>query len=63
MRRPGGVARVGRKYLGMPDFRKVSSEALRQSAASTGITSIRVLDDMGQWVEIRKGIQDRGLRD
>lgn len=24
---------------------------------------IRVSDDMGQWVEIRKGIKDRGLRD
>ena len=24
---------------------------------------IRVIDDMGQWVEIRKGIKDRGFRD
>jgi hypothetical protein len=47
----------------MPDFRKVSSETLRDDAAKTGITSIRVYDDMGQWVEIRKGIKDRGLRD
>ena len=61
--RPGGAALVGGKYLGMPDFRKVSSGTLRGDAAKTGITSIRVSDDMGQWVEIRKGIKDRGLRD
>lgn len=58
--RPGGAALVGGRYLGMPDSRKVSSELLRQSAAQTGIASIRVIDDMGQWVEIRKGIRDRG---
>lgn len=52
--RPGGVAFIGGKYLGMPDFRKVSSDALRESAAKTGIATIRVLDDNGQWVEIRK---------
>ena len=61
--RPGGAALVGGKYLYMPDFRKVSSETLRKAAANTGISSIRVSDDMGQWVEIRKGIKDRGLRD
>jgi ubiquinone/menaquinone biosynthesis C-methylase UbiE len=61
--RPGGAALIGGRYLGMPDSRKVSSEALRASAAKTGIPSIRVVDDMGQWVEIRKGIKDRGLRD
>lgn len=61
--RQGGVALIGGKYLGMPDFRKVSSDTLRNDAAKTGITSIRVSDDMGQWVEIRKGIKDRGLRD
>jgi ubiquinone/menaquinone biosynthesis C-methylase UbiE len=61
--RPGGAALIGGRYLGMPDFRKVSSETLRDDAAKTGITSIRVYDDMGQWVEIRKGIKDRGLRD
>ena len=44
-------------------FRKVSSEDLRASAAKTGISSIQVIDNMGQWVEIRKGIKDRGLRD
>jgi ubiquinone/menaquinone biosynthesis C-methylase UbiE len=60
--RPGGAALVGGKYLYMPDFRKVSSETLRQAAANTGISSIRISDDMGQWVEIRKGIQDRELR-
>ena len=61
--RPGGAALVGGKYLYMPDFRKVSSETLRKAAANTGISSIRISDDMGQWVEIRKGIKDRGLRD
>ena len=59
----GGTALVGGKYLGMPEARKVSSEDLRASAARTGISSIRVIDDRGQWVEIRKGIRDRGLRD
>ncbi|HUU92184.1 MAG TPA: class I SAM-dependent methyltransferase [Phycisphaerae bacterium] len=61
--RTGGAALVGGKFLGMPDHRKVSSETLRASAAATGIPSIRVYDDMGQWVEIRKGILDRGFRD
>ncbi|MFH1923594.1 MAG: methyltransferase domain-containing protein [Planctomycetota bacterium] len=61
--RPGGVALVGGRYLGMPEARKVSSETLRDEAAGTGIPSVRVLDDMGQWVEILKGISDRGLRD
>ncbi|MHC4401278.1 MAG: class I SAM-dependent methyltransferase [Planctomycetota bacterium] len=60
--RPGGVAFIGGRYLGMPDFRKVSSEDLRASAAKTGIPAIRVVDDGGQWVEIRKGVQERGLR-
>ncbi|MGB2821195.1 MAG: methyltransferase domain-containing protein, partial [Phycisphaerae bacterium] len=61
--RTGGAALVGGKYLGMPASRKVSSETLRKSAAETSIPSIRVFDDMGQWVEIRKGIKDRGFRD
>ena len=61
--RPGGAALLGGRYLHMPKHRKVSSEALRKSAAATGISSIRVYDDMGQWVEIRKGIKDRGFRD
>ena len=56
--RPGGAALVGGKYLGMPQFRKVSSETLRASAAKTGIPSIRVVDNMGQWVEILKGTRD-----
>ena len=60
--RPGGAALVGGRYLGMPDFRKVSSDTLRNDGAQTGITSIRVRDEMGQWVEIRKGIRDRDLR-
>ncbi len=54
--RPGGAARIGGRYLGMPESRKVSSQALRESAARTGIRSIQVSDDMGQWVIIRKGI-------
>jgi ubiquinone/menaquinone biosynthesis C-methylase UbiE len=61
--RTGGAALVGGKFLGMPDHRKVSSETLRAAAAATGIPSIRVYDNMGQWVEIRKGIKDRGFRD
>jgi len=47
----------------MPEFRRESSEALRKSAEETRITSIRVIDDMGQSVEIRRGIKDRGLAD
>ena len=61
--RTGGAALVGGKFLGMPEWRKVPSETLRASAAKTGIPSIRVIDDMGQWIEIRKGIKDRGVRD
>ncbi len=61
--RPGGTALVGGRFLGMPAARKVPSDQLRSSAAKTGISSIRVIDDMGQWVEIRKGIVDRPLRD
>jgi len=59
--RPGGVALIGGRYLGMPDSRKVSSEDLCDSAAKTGIPAIRVVDDGGQWVEIRKGIDERGI--
>ncbi len=61
--RDGGVGYVGGRYLYMPESRRVSSEALRESAAQTGISSIRIIDDMGQWVEIRRGIKDRGLAD
>jgi SAM-dependent methyltransferase len=61
--RDGGVALVGGRYLYMPEFRKVSSETLRQDAAATGIRAIRVIDDHGQWVEVRKGIKDRGYGD
>lgn len=59
----GGAGYVGGRYLYMPAFRKVSSDALRHSAAETGIPSLRVIDDMGQWVEVRKGIKDRGFCD
>jgi len=61
--REGGAALVGGRYLHMPDWRKTSSESLRQSAAATGLPGIRVIDDMGQWVEIRKGIKERRFRD
>ena len=61
--RSGGAALLGGEYRSMPDFRKVSSDSLRESAAATGIPSIRVIDDMGQWVEVRKGIKDRGFCD
>ncbi len=55
--RDGGVSLVGGRFLGMPEFRKVKSETLRQEAAGTGIPSIRIIDEMGQWVEIRKGVR------
>jgi len=61
--RPDGAALVGGRYLYMPAWRKVSSESLRRSAEKTGIPSIRVYDDMGQWVEIRKAMKDRGFRE
>ena len=57
--RPGGVALAGGLYRFMPESRKVSSAALRESAARTGIPSIRVFDDLGQWVEIRKPPTER----
>ena len=57
--RPGGAALLGGRYLGMPAFRRVSSKALRDDAVRTGITSIRILDDRGQWIEIRKPIKSR----
>jgi ubiquinone/menaquinone biosynthesis C-methylase UbiE len=52
--KPGGVALVGGRFLHMPAHRKVSSETLRSEAKETGIKSVQILDDMGQWVEIRK---------
>ncbi|MCL4201973.1 MAG: methyltransferase domain-containing protein [Pirellulaceae bacterium] len=61
--RTGGTALVGGRFQGMPAPKKVPSETLRASAAKTGIPTIRVIDDMGQWIEIRKGLRDRGLRD
>jgi hypothetical protein len=32
----------------------VSSAQLRAEAQETGISSIQIFDEMGQWVEIRK---------
>jgi ubiquinone/menaquinone biosynthesis C-methylase UbiE len=61
--RPGGVALVGGRYLGMPTSMRVSTQLLRQSAADSGVAGIRVYDDMGQWVEIRKGIKGGGNGD
>ncbi len=60
--RQGGAACIGGRFLGMPKHRRVSSEDLRASAAKTGLSSIQVLDDMGQWVEIRKGLPSAGPR-
>jgi ubiquinone/menaquinone biosynthesis C-methylase UbiE len=54
--KPGGAALVGGMFKYMPAFKKVSSDTLRKSVAKTGIPSIRVYDDMGQWIEIVKGI-------
>ncbi len=54
--RPGGAALIGGQFRNMPAWRRVSSDVLRQSAARSGVPSIRVVDDMGQWIEIRKGI-------
>lgn len=61
--RPGGCALVGGRYLHMPANRKVSSETLRADAQATGIPSVRILDDMGQWVEIRKEEMKMGKDD
>lgn len=52
--RPGGAALAGGTYRFMPEARKVSTDTLRRAAERTGIPSIRVYDDRGQWVEIRK---------
>ena len=54
--RPGGAALVGGRFVGMPDFRRVSSETLRADVAATGIRGIRVFEDRGQWVEFLKGV-------
>jgi hypothetical protein len=60
--RPGGAALAGGMYRFMPDKIKVSAETLRQEATRTGLSSIRVYDDLGQWLEIRKPSEGRGLR-
>jgi ubiquinone/menaquinone biosynthesis C-methylase UbiE len=57
--RPGGAALVGGMYRFMPESRKVSSETLRHEAARSGIASVRVYDDLGQWLEIRKMSPER----
>jgi hypothetical protein len=61
--RKGGVSLTGGKFQHMPEKRKVSSTLLREEAAKTGISSITISDEMGQWVEIRKGIKERHLRE
>jgi ubiquinone/menaquinone biosynthesis C-methylase UbiE len=53
----GGAARIGGRFVGMPSFRRVSSETLRRDASKTGLPSIRILDTGGQWVEIIKGVR------
>ena len=45
------------------DISPAARKTIRAAAAKTGIPSIRISDSMGQWVEIRKGINDRSLRD
>ena len=57
--RRGGAALFGGRFLGMPESHRVPTETLREAAGQTDIPSIRVFDDMGQWVEIRKGIRIR----
>jgi len=54
--RPGGVALVGGRFLGMPESRRVSTETLRADAEATGIAGIRIVEDQGQWVEVVKGV-------
>jgi ubiquinone/menaquinone biosynthesis C-methylase UbiE len=51
---PGGVALAGGVYRFIPESKRLSFESLRQSAERSGVPSIRVYDDQGQWVEIRK---------
>lgn len=52
--RPGGVAHIGGKFYGMPAGRRVSAGEFRRSAEKAGVTSFRVIEKDGQWVEIRK---------
>jgi ubiquinone/menaquinone biosynthesis C-methylase UbiE len=61
--KPGGVGLVGGRFLYMPKWRKVPSATLRAEAARTGIPSIRISDDRGQWVEIRKGVRPPDAKD
>ena len=61
--RPGGAALLGGRFLGIPEDRRTPSEALRSDAAATGIESIKIIDDMGQWVEFRKGIMEQKATD
>jgi ubiquinone/menaquinone biosynthesis C-methylase UbiE len=67
--KPTGVALLGGRYLYAPREAKISvqtlknsvAESLRQSAARTGIPTIRIDEDMGQWVEIRKTANQPGM--
>ncbi len=52
--RPGGVALVGGEFYGMPAGRRVSAEQFRRSAREAGVAAFRVVEEGGQWVEIRK---------
>ncbi|NOX55329.1 MAG: methyltransferase domain-containing protein [Planctomycetes bacterium] len=52
--RPGGYAFLGGRYRHMPSRLKVSSDQLRATLREAGLPNARVLEEMGQWVEIRK---------
>jgi ubiquinone/menaquinone biosynthesis C-methylase UbiE len=54
--RPGGVALVG-GY--MPEFLRLSGQALRATTQRSGLPTIRVYEDNGQWVEITKTAEAR----
>ena len=52
--KPGGCALVGGQFKHMPAQRRVSGELLKKDARAADIATIRILEDDGQWVEIRK---------
>jgi len=51
---PGGVALVGGVYRYMPESLRLSGQALRATTRRSGLSTIRVYEDNGQWVEITK---------
>jgi len=52
--KPGGIGFLGGRYRFMPKWRRVSTGELRKIAKESGVPHIRVIEDRGQWVEIRK---------